>query len=128
MRAISLVAISLTLVVVSLAIHAENQSVYKWTDENGVTHYTQQPPAGEQFERQDVRVPQAARADEKAADADAKPESDMCLRVRANLKVLEESQVVTMDIDGDGAPDTLSAEQRQAQLDIAKQQMAAYCK
>ena len=39
----------LALLLISLSFHAVAQ-VYTWTDENGVTHFGTQPPAGQQQE------------------------------------------------------------------------------
>lgn len=109
---------------------AATDKVYKWTDENGVTHFSQDPPKGERYEERDVRVPPAARRtpEEEARDAPVKPESDLCLRVRANLKALEDSDSVNMDLDGDGEAELLSEAQRATQLDIARKQIDIYCR
>ena len=122
---------TLTLLVATpLAAQTGTDKVYKWTDENGVTHFSQDPPTGEQYEERDVREPPAARktAEELEKEVPPKPESDLCQRVRANIKALEESDEVNMDLNNDGEAEILSEEQRAAQLDIARKQVDIYCR
>ena len=48
-------ALSLILLLGSYAIA---QTVYKWTDEQGVVHFSDNPPPrGQQFEKQDIPTP-----------------------------------------------------------------------
>ena len=112
-------------------VYVEGQlQTRKWTDQNGVTHFSQDPPTGEQYEERDVREPPIARktAEEEAKEAEPKPESDLCQRVRANIKTLEESQEVRMDLNGDGEVEVLDEAQRASQLDIARKQVDIYCR
>ena len=98
--------------------------LYKWTDENGVTHYTDEPPAGQQFETRPVQAdPPAAPAAEIAPAV----ESENCRRTRANVATLEKPGQVRMDIDGDGEAEPLSDLQRNEQLEIARRQVGVYC-
>ncbi|MEZ5465540.1 MAG: DUF4124 domain-containing protein [Lysobacteraceae bacterium] len=119
--------IPMMLAAATLSAHANEQKVYKWVDQNGVTHYTQAPPPkGANFESKTVKEPRPARSN--AADAEPEVElSPLCKKVRANLDVLNSSQVVTMDTDGDGESETLTDEQRQTQVSLAEQQWKAYC-
>lgn len=116
------------LITAPLAAQPATDKVYKWTDQNGVTHFSQDPPTGEQYEERDVREPPIARktAEEEAKEAEPKPESDLCQRVRANIKTLEESQEVRMDLNGDGEVEVLDEAQRASQLDIARKQVDIY--
>jgi hypothetical protein len=62
----------------ALALPAGAESVYKWVDDKGVTHFSQTPPDGTDAQRLEVRTaPASPAADAPAADAkkdDAKPE------------------------------------------------------
>ncbi|MCB1560767.1 MAG: DUF4124 domain-containing protein [Xanthomonadales bacterium] len=120
------ILVPLMLAVAMPSVHAGEQKVYKWTDNNGVTHYTQAPPPkGSTYEATSMREPRPARN-----DAVAEPEvelSPLCKKVRANLDILNSAKVVTMDTDGDGESETLSDEQRQTQVSLAEQQWEAYC-
>jgi len=102
--------------------------VYRWTDADGVTHYSDTPPENQTFEEHDVRAPAAARVDPAPEDGKAPPVNANCLQVQRNIEALERSEVVSMDIDGDGKADQLTPEQRDTQLTIARSQLDIYCK
>ena len=51
-------ALALAMIVASFSASAQ---VYKWTDENGVTHFGNQPPAGQRNEQVEVRAPEPGR-------------------------------------------------------------------
>ncbi len=111
------------------------KELYRWTDEKGVTHYSDTKPEGVDFERRAVTAdpvrsgaPAAAPAvagldadaeaktdgEEKPDEAKPKgPPSDACLQARSNLEVLNSAPDVSMDTDGDGQPETLDAEARE---------------
>lgn len=136
------------LIAVSLALPAAAaaDTLYKWTDAEGITHYSDSPPPqGSDVEAREIRVdpappPIAAAPDAAAPDAapGTAPESEPgaepvptasenCTRVRANVETLERSEVVRMDLDGDGTTETLTDEQREQQLEIAQRQVEVYC-
>ena len=50
--------IAVTMMALSFSVSAE---VYKWTDENGVTHFGSQPPPGQRNEQIEVRAPEPGR-------------------------------------------------------------------
>jgi len=102
--------------------------LYQWKDTNGVTHYSQTPPAsGHYIERtesgRDVTPPPGAEAKtEKPA------ESPQCTTARANIALLESKAPVQQDSDGDGKPDkTLDDTERANQLDLARALLKANC-
>lgn len=64
----------LALLLATLSFSAVAQ-VYKWTDENGVTHFGTQPPAGQQ---QEVKI-----RDTTSSSSDQPVESDIVRRARA---------------------------------------------
>ncbi len=99
--------------------------VYKWKDANGVTQYSETPPAGRKFEtREQARRPQAAAS----AEAPASPVPAPCSTARANLALLEGPGQVMQDTDGDGKADAaLTPEQRSAQKGLAEAAIKAYC-
>ena len=92
---------------------------------NGVTQYSETPPAGKKFEtREQARTPQAAAS----AETPAAPVPEQCSTARANLALLEGSGQVMQDTNGDGKPDTaLTPEQRTAQKGLADAAIKAYC-
>lgn len=128
------------LIVVSLALPAAAaaaEKLYKWTDAEGITHYSDTPPPEDSnFKAREIRVdpapPPVAAAPHAAAasgqEAGATPTAnENCTRVRSNVETLERSEVVRMDLDGDGTSDTLTDAQREQQLEIARRQVEVYC-
>ena len=121
MRALSCLGCLLLLA----SAHAVAGPVYKWKDANGVTQYSETPPAGKKFEtREQARSPQATAGTETPAA----PVPEQCSTARANLALLEGSGQVMQDTNGDGKPDTaLTPEQRTAQKGLADAAIKAYC-
>lgn len=117
-------ALGLALLAASAAAGAGN--LYKWKDANGVTHYSEKPPEGRQY---DTRRIDARAGVAPAETPEARPESDACTAARRNLEVLGGSgPVVMQDTDGDGKPDTpLDEGQRAAQKNLADAAVKAYC-
>jgi hypothetical protein len=100
--------------------------VYQWKDANGVTHYSQTPPAKGSYEQRVITSNGAAApvASEPVADA-ANPQ---CATARANIAALKGDGDVQQDVDGDGKPDrVLDADQRASQLELAHAAVKAYC-
>lgn len=118
-------SLAATLALASLAGNAHAQSggqLYKWKDANGVTHYSQTPPASGQYQTRNVSNP-VARPEAEQAPASA-AESPACTRARANLQLLQSDQPIRLE-GGDDTP--LSAEQRKAQMDLAEASIRANC-
>lgn len=102
-------------------------NLYKWKDANGVTQYSERPPAGQKYETRRIAASGATVA-EAAPPTQADSESEPCKRARHNLEVLAGSNPVMQDTDGDGKPDaTLDDSQRTAQKNLAEAAVAAYC-
>lgn len=122
MRALS--RLSCLLLLASATAGAAN--VYKWKDANGVTQYSEKPPAGQKYETREVqtRDPAAPRAAAPVAAA----ESGECTKARDNLTLLAGKNAVMQDTDGDGKPETaLNDDQRGAQKALAEAAIKAYC-
>ena len=100
--------------------------VYQWTDANGVTHYSQTPPAQGRYEHRLITTGGTpAPAVAAPADAAANPQ---CTAARANITALQGEADVMQDTDGDGKPDqVLDARQRADQLALAQAAAKAYC-
>ena len=111
--------------------------LYKWTDAEGVTHYTDSPPpASQEFETRVIDVPPApppvaeappGPADAALAAAEAAAPTEACERLRANLAVLRQPGTVRMDLDGDGTAELLTAEQRAEQVATTEERLALDC-
>jgi hypothetical protein len=129
-----------------LAPSAEATRFYKWVDENGVTHYSDSPPEHGRYEQiqtrdpvsrlEDLPLDEDDAEDEGAQPAPAPPAGPQtlsearrinCETARTNLATLTSFEVIRMDLDGDGQLDTLSAEQRQDQIERAREQIELFC-
>ncbi len=108
---------------------AAAQTVYKWKDARGVTHYSERPPASGGYSTQDVVRDPVAAADTAAPGAgsgQAGPDP-RCTTARSNLATLQGQTAVRMDSDGDGKPDkTLSEAERASQIELARSTLKAY--
>jgi hypothetical protein len=130
-----LLAASLVLALLAAAGPASAQQYYKWKDANGVTHYTKTPPPeGTQSDRVAVQAaptgagtPPADAAAAGTAGAGATTVTAACEQARSNVNVLETNTFVTMDKNGDGKPERLTAEEQAAQLALARDQVRLLC-
>lgn len=117
----------LALLALMLPAFAQAQSVYRWTDENGVTHFGDREPTGRQADRVSVRTgrlsgnaaerasPQeqvraldeqreesARRANETAVEeARRKQREANCATARSNLQVLSTNARIRIEEDGE---------------------------
>ncbi|GAA3931394.1 DUF4124 domain-containing protein [Luteimonas lutimaris] len=103
--------------------------LYQWKDANGVTHYSQTPPASGQYTERTESGRDVARSPAEAeAKADKPAESPQCTTARANIALLESESPVQQDSDGDGQPDkTLDDTERANQLELARALLKANC-
>lgn len=99
--------------------------LYQWKDANGVTHYSQTPPASGSY----TERTESGRSSRSAEPVAAKPaESPQCAASRANIALLESKSQVQQDLDGDGKPDkTLNDTERANQLELARAMLKANC-
>lgn len=103
----------------ALAPAAYANEVYQWKDANGVTHYSQTPPAQGKFQARSIYQRQTEAQGQTAAAAPA--ESPQCATARKNIDLLQSGAKLQMDSDGDGKPDRdLSDTDRDKQLQIAQ--------
>lgn len=119
-------ALALGLSALLLALPASAAKVYQWKDANGVTHYSDEPPPGQQGyqdrEVDDGPPPPAPTATKPAEDPN-------CTTARANLEHLKSDKPVGLDANRDGKPDQeMTAEDRAKQVDRAEWAIKNYCK
>jgi hypothetical protein len=129
-------AASALLALLAAAPALAQNTIYQWVDANGVTHFSGQPPEGEEYEERVVTASSSRTVTEEERQSNRGPatssqapagDSDACTRARANLALLEGDQVLTMDRDGDGVSETITLEERQTQLALAQTQVTAFC-
>jgi hypothetical protein len=109
------------------ALPAVGQQLYRWKDDDGVTHYTDHPPPqGRQYETREVE-PDPPPPPAEAADEVLEGPSEPCLQARANLAVFERGGEVSMDLDGDGVPEKLDAAAHARELARTRELIARHC-
>jgi len=101
--------------------------LYQWKDANGVTHYSQTPPAKGTY-TEHAESGRSRGGSEPVQVATASSESPQCATARTNIAMLESKDMVQMDSDGDGKPDkTLSDSERSNQLELARASLKVNC-
>lgn len=110
-----------------VALPVVSGELYKWTDANGVVHYSDAPPPAGQYQTRTIKQPVASAGnDEQSTKAPA--ESANCTIARGNLALLQGDQPVGADTDKDGTPDsTLTPEQRANQTKLAEAAIDVHC-
>ncbi len=139
-------AVALLLTVAGGNVQAE---IYKWTDKQGVQHYSEQPPASSNYEKvkpsyAPAATPPAAQpkdqpqSDSKKADPDraeqeqkfkeeaARVRQQNCETVQQRLADLESSPRITIK-DTDGTLKRLSDDERQAKITDTQELIKKYC-
>lgn len=126
---------------------AEKQQVYKWTDANGVVHFSDAPPGNDTKNVQSMRLvggmtaAAPAAAGDTAKDAPANPAppgavaaadtpvdlAALCKQARANLELLQSNTPVGI-AGADGKATALDDNARAGQIANAKLVIARYCK
>ena len=123
---------------------ADKQQVYKWTDANGVVHFSDAPPPQDTKDVQSLHLAggtttaatdqapkEAATAGPVAAGAAAPPnatdDATLCKQARANLELLQGKTPVGI-AGADGKAEVLDDRGRQAQIDNAKRSISRFCK
>lgn len=132
----------------ALSASAMASQVYKWVDAQGVTHFSAQPPQGQQATTINTATPppktaepaatptfessadpEQAAIDEKVKQEIATQEAERkkyCQTVRTNLAQLENNPRVRVEVDGEVR--RLNEEERQQRISEAKQAIAKNCK
>ena len=135
----------IAIAIVGLAASSAAAGVYKWTDANGVTQYSEFPPA--QGDAKEIRIaptPEApAPADESAGEAQAPEEAGpiteadlharfprskgvQCAQVRETIRVLQIRGPVWR-VNEAGEEVLLTNEEREAEMKTALEREPKYC-
>ncbi len=128
-------------------------AAYKWVDQHGVTHYSQQPPADAEAsvvapppppavspeearkklddQRQSLREADKARAKEaektKAARDQAAAKRRNCENARRNLQLLKSGNPRKRYREADGTYKRFTEQQRQQQIEEARADIDKFC-
>lgn len=125
-------------------------TIYKWVDKNGVTHYSEQPPAEDAqaqtldakkiepkrigFDSPKVTTKQDAEASEEQKNADlirqqnAQQADAICEQAKQNLEVLSNFNRVTKTDPTTNEPVVMSDDDREAALADSKKRVELFCK
>lgn len=133
----------------ALSASAMASQVYKWVDEQGVTHFGSQPPQGQQATSvntataqpkpttppppaptfDSVADPKQAEYDEKVKKEVAHTEAELkkfCESIRSNLAQLTNNPRVEFEVNGEVR--RMTEEERQKQISDAKKSISENCK
>lgn len=139
-------AVALLLTVAAGAAQAE---IYKWTDKQGVQHYSEQPPASSNYEKVKPNYapaatppatqpkdqpqsdpkktdPERALQEQKYKEEAARVRQQNCETVQQRLADLESSPRITIK-DTDGTLKRLSDDERQAKITDTQELIKKYC-
>lgn len=126
------------------ATAADKQQVYKWTDANGVVHFSDAPPPQDTKNVQALHLAggttttsapaaadnpngAAAPATANGAPVNTTDEAALCKQSRANLELLQGKTAVGI-AGADGKPQALDDAAREGQIANAKLAISRYCK
>ncbi|HEX4855028.1 DUF4124 domain-containing protein [Arenimonas sp.] len=104
---------------------ADKTTVYKSTNADGTSVYSQVETRDAQVQRVDGRDPNLP-----PAQAEAAPKSEAekaCETATKNLELIGSGQRLQRDKDGDGTPEDLTPEELATEKDLAQRQADAYC-
>jgi hypothetical protein len=135
----------------AMSATAMASQVYKWVDAQGVTHFSAQPPQGQDADSintatpppkpavaeekkaaptfESIADPEQAAIDEKVKQEVAAREVERkkyCEDVRTNLAQLQNNPRVRVDVDGELR--RLSEEERQSRISETQKSIAENCK
>ncbi|WP_122666657.1 DUF4124 domain-containing protein [Pseudomonas viridiflava] len=130
----------------AFSVPAHAAQIYKWVDDQGVTHFDAQPPAGRQTQQIDIQKPPAAPAasessksameaeaeqreinnsvKKKVAQQDARRAED-CKILRTNLAQLQNNPRVREQVEG--GLKRLSEDERQGRIAETQKAINDYC-
>jgi hypothetical protein len=134
------------LTALALSAAAQAAQIYKWVDDQGVTHFDAQPPAGRQTQQIDIQKPPTAPAasdnsksameaeaeqreinnavKKKVAQQDARRAED-CKILRTNLAQLQNNPRVREQVEG--GLKRLSEDERQGRIAETQKAINDYC-
>jgi hypothetical protein len=126
----------------SMAPTAGMAEVYKWVDDDGVTHYSQQPPpegtptvitptadapsSAESAPDADAAEQDDGSADTEEGDGEQETIADFCEELREREKVLEDDRPIRMKAE-DGTLTDLDDEGRAQRLERVQNQLQEHC-
>jgi len=142
-----------TLIALALSLtcsHVMAAKLYKWVDDNGVTQFSQQPPANDRYERMNVAAPPklgsnmapAATSTDSQTASDAEASTDsaeqkakrqqqairdaQCAKLREDLTTMENNPRLGRT-NADGEMERIGEDERQSMMTQAQEELAENC-
>ena len=127
---------------VTLFSSTSSTYIYKWVDDKGVTHYTQEEPAGIIAEKIDVQTlqpkkigsvsPVLRKTTGKVEPSSITLESQrqakaICEKAQHNLKLLQTHTRLLKQSDTSSEPIALTEEERQASIKQEQRRIDSFC-
>lgn len=135
-------SLAFLLIGASLSIQVIAQPYYRWVDENGLVHYSQQQPIGiqgvevAQIPRTHITAPYLDEPEETQQGLAEATETEnasvfgrdqeMCQKVLQSLAVMQENEVVNMTMP-DGSVVQIHGESRQSEIERLSAMQDYYC-
>ena len=113
------------LALVAAGAQAQSHGVYKWKGANGVSHYSDMPPATGKYGSVEANAATRVAAPKPPAQVDLR-----CTTARTNIERLKSGDAnIGLDTDRDGRADApLPEAQRADQLRLAEASARNFCK
>ena len=126
------------------AFAADKQQVYKWTDANGVLHFSDAPPPSDTKNVQSLRLVGGTSSETPAADANAAPADDKskpaapvaadsadtrakdCEQAKRNLALLQSNYSVS-ELGPDGKVKPIDDKERAGRIAGVNERIAQLC-
>jgi len=148
MTAVVLLAAALAALSIQFDAQAQEQTIYKWVDAEGVVHYTARPPEGIDYEEVGIEMRESADSaagggetggDNGAAEetppelpemAQSEPEdeamAERCAQARSNIEDLNRYENITVEGE-DGEQRPVPEEERMRMIEEAQRFIDEWC-
>lgn len=123
----------LSLLLSAIAV-AEDITVYRWVDENGVVHYEQNQPIEKEYSeikikpnKPSLHPSQNSVTDKAREDGNNSDAAKRCAIAKDNLAKLSGLNKVEVD-EGNGKTRVLSDKEKRQQLELTQKEIDIFCK
>lgn len=104
------------------------QTVYRWQDEKGVTHFSQQPPANDNYQIITIRTNNPSSTAVTATSSDnSELDATLCLQAQEQLKLLNSEQELFTRDGANAELRLVTAAEREQQILLANFEIKRRC-
>lgn len=141
------IALCAGLLISSVSVHADKTGYYRWADNEGKQHFTQQPPVGRKYDFVETRSGATIHSDgielagqgdgeQQASGNDAAPEKMeilppkdpvLCEKAKGNMQSLKANGARIRITNADGSTRMLNPEEIKQQENRAQQVIKLHC-